>query len=140
VPRPDFTVREPHTEVAGDRFEDARCRRYPVGHVAIEHPDAYGVSRALIRIVVIQYRHGDPYYLCQLRTEPSLSRLLNRVTTIRMKDRDVIVDYRPPNVVRVCPASLCTRFEDVYRAVERFRAVLDAGAYEAYASTDADVT
>ena len=72
------------------------------GHVAVEHPDAEGVSAAL-------------------------------------KDRDVVVDYRPPNVVRVCPSPLYTGFEDVHRAVERFRTVLDGGLHET-AGVDADVT
>ncbi len=56
-----------------------------------------------------------------------------------LKRRDVVVDYRPPNVVRVCPSPLYTSFEDVHRAVERFRAVLDEGAHEDVA-VDADVT
>ena len=72
------------------------------GHVAVEHPDAEGVSAAL-------------------------------------KRRDVVVDYRPPNVVRVCPSPLYTGFEEVHRTVERFRAVLDEGAHES-AEVDADVT
>ena len=55
-----------------------------------------------------------------------------------LKRRDVVVDYRPPNVVRVCPSPLYTSFEDVHRAVERFRAALDDG-YEDVA-VDADVT
>jgi kynureninase len=56
-----------------------------------------------------------------------------------LKRRDVVVDYRPPNVVRVCPSPLYTGFEDVHRAVERFRAVLDEGTHESV-EVDADVT
>ena len=56
-----------------------------------------------------------------------------------LKGRGVVVDYRPPNVVRVCPSPLYTGFEDVHRAVERFRAVLDEGAHESV-EVDADVT
>jgi kynureninase len=63
------------------------------GHVAVEHPEAERVSRAL-------------------------------------KRRDVVVDFRPPNVVRVCPSPLYTGFEDVHRAVERFRAILDEESHE----------
>ncbi|PSP82157.1 kynureninase [Halobacteriales archaeon QS_4_69_225] len=55
-----------------------------------------------------------------------------------LKRRDVVVDYRPPNVVRVCPSPLYTSFEDVHRAVGRFRTVLDEG-YDGVA-VDADVT
>ena len=56
-----------------------------------------------------------------------------------LKRRDVVVDYRPPNVVRVCPSPLYTSFEEVHRAVERFRAVLDEGTHESV-EADADVT
>ena len=56
-----------------------------------------------------------------------------------LKRRDVVVDYRPPNVVRVCPSPLYTSFEEVHRAVERFRKVLDEGEHE-QVDIDADVT
>ena len=56
-----------------------------------------------------------------------------------LKQRNVVVDYRRPNVVRVCPSPLYTRFEDVHRAVERFRRVLDEGDHES-AEIDTDVT
>ena len=56
-----------------------------------------------------------------------------------LKWRDVVVDYRPPNVVRVCPSPLYTSFEEVHRAVERFRKVLDEGEHE-QVDIDADVT
>ena len=56
-----------------------------------------------------------------------------------LKRRDVVVDYRPPNVVRVCPSPLYTSFEEVHRAVERFRRVLDEGEHE-QVDIDADVT
>ncbi|MEF8913283.1 kynureninase [Natronomonas sp.] len=73
------------------------------GHVAVEHPEAERVSRAL-------------------------------------KGRDVVVDFRPPNVVRVCPSPLYTGFEDAHRAVERFRAILDEGAHEELTADADDVT
>ena len=56
-----------------------------------------------------------------------------------LKRRDVVVDYRPPNIVRVCPSPLYTSFEEVHRAVERFRRVLDEGEHE-QVDIDADVT
>ncbi|MFC4437011.1 MULTISPECIES: kynureninase [Natrialbaceae] len=73
------------------------------GHVALEHPEAYGVSRAL-------------------------------------KERDVVVDFRAPNAIRVCPSPLYTSFEDVYRVVEEFVGVLEERAYEGIEPEDADVT
>ena len=65
------------------------------GHVAVEHPEAERVSRAL-------------------------------------RDRGVVVDYRPPNVVRVCPAPLYTRFADVWHVVDCLGEILDERAYEQY--------
>ncbi|MEF8851079.1 MAG: kynureninase [Haloarculaceae archaeon] len=47
-----------------------------------------------------------------------------------LRERGVVVDFRPPNVVRVCPAPLYTRFVDVWEFVERLRALLESGAYE----------
>jgi kynureninase len=52
--------------------------------------------------------------------------------SLALRDRGVVVDYRPPNVVRVCPAPLYTRFADVWGVVDRLRGVLDEGAYEQY--------
>jgi kynureninase len=47
-----------------------------------------------------------------------------------LRERGVVVDYRPPNVVRVCPAPLYTRFEDVWHVVDRLRDIIDERAYE----------
>jgi kynureninase len=73
------------------------------GHVAVEHPDAERVSRAL-------------------------------------RDRGVVVDYRPPNVVRVAPSPYFVGFEDVWLAVDELRDVLDTGAYEHYGDDGENVT
>ncbi len=43
-------------------------------------------------------------------------------------DQDLVVgDFRPPDVIRLGPAPLYTRFVDVFDAVERMEAVLEAG-------------
>ncbi len=65
------------------------------GHVALEHPEANGISQAL-------------------------------------RDRGVVTDFRPPNVIRVCPAPLYTGFEDVYDVVEHCREVVVEDEYERY--------
>ncbi|MFB6205397.1 MAG: kynureninase [Haloglomus sp.] len=69
------------------------------GHVALSHPEAYGVSEALAA-------------------------------------RDVVVDYRPPDVVRLCPGPTHVGFADVWDAVDALRAVLDEAAYEGYDAPD----
>jgi kynureninase len=46
-------------------------------------------------------------------------------------DRQMVVgDFRPPDVVRLGPAPLYTRFVDVFDAVERMAAVLESGVEE----------
>ena len=57
-----------------------------------------------------------------------------------LRDRDVVVDFRPPNVVRVCPAPLYTRYEDVWHVVETIRAVVEADAHREYDEHGGGVT
>ncbi len=53
-----------------------------------------------------------------------------------LRERGVVVDYRPPNVVRVCPAPLYTRFVDVHAFVDALETLLETGAYEHAATSD----
>jgi kynureninase len=55
-------------------------------------------------------------------------------------DRGVVPDYREPSRVRLGPAPLYTRYVDVWDAMDRFRAVLDEGAHEAFPAERARVT
>jgi kynureninase len=55
-------------------------------------------------------------------------------------DRGVVPDFRTPDRVRLGLAPLYTRFVDVWDAMDRFRAVLDEGAQEAYPAERARVT
>jgi len=57
-----------------------------------------------------------------------------------LRDRGVVVDFRPPNVVRVAPSPLYTSFEDVYDAVEHLRAVVDEELYREYDAPEGEVT
>jgi kynureninase len=57
-----------------------------------------------------------------------------------LRDRGVVVDYRPPDVVRVCPAPLYTGFEDVRTVVEILREIIAESAYEAYEPEGESVT
>jgi len=57
-----------------------------------------------------------------------------------LKDRGVVVDFRPPNVVRVCPAAPYTAFADVLEVVDEIEAILDSGAHETYATSEGGVT
>ena len=66
---------------------------------------------------------------------PEAERLSEALT-----DRGVIVDFRPPNVVRVCPAAPYTAFADVLEVVDEIEAILDSGAHEEYAAGEGGVT
>ena len=48
-----------------------------------------------------------------------------------LRERGIVVDVRPPNVVRVCPAPLYTGYRDVWRFVDETVALLEADALEA---------
>ncbi|EMA49186.1 MULTISPECIES: kynureninase [Halococcus] len=52
----------------------------------------------------------------------------------------VVVDFRPPNVVRLCPSPLYTGYADVWDAVERWREILDSGAHERFDADRSGVT
>jgi len=56
-----------------------------------------------------------------------------------LRDRGVIVDYRPPNVIRVCPHPLYTSYREVRSAIDHLANVVETGAYQAVDS-DEDVT
>ncbi|WP_224269238.1 kynureninase [Haloprofundus salinisoli] len=60
--------------------------------------------------------------------------------SLALKERDIVVDYRPPNVVRVCPAPLYTSHEDVWEVVDELRAILDEATYEQFDRQDGGVT
>lgn len=56
-----------------------------------------------------------------------------------LREQGIVVDFRPPNVVRVCPAPLYTRFADVLSFVKYLREILSTGAYMEI-DPEADVT
>jgi len=53
-----------------------------------------------------------------------------------LRDRGVVVDYRPPNVIRICPAPLYVSFEDVFDVAQTLQAVIDEGAHEQFEATE----
>jgi kynureninase len=56
--------------------------------------------------------------------------------SLALRDAGVVVDYRPPNVVRVCPSPLYTRFVDVWHVVDALDRIVDERVYESYSSSD----
>jgi kynureninase len=49
-----------------------------------------------------------------------------------LKARGIVPDFRPPDTIRLCPAPMITRNEDVDALVETIRKLFDERAYEAY--------
>jgi kynureninase len=68
------------------------------GHVALEHPDAMRIARAL-------------------------------------RARNVVPDFRQPNVIRLAPVALYTTYAEVWQAVQTIAEVVGSGAHTAYATT-----
>jgi kynureninase len=60
--------------------------------------------------------------------------------TQALVDRGVVPDFRTPDRVRLGTAPLYTRFVDVWDAVDRFRALLEDGAWADYPEERARVT
>ncbi|WP_137284209.1 kynureninase [Halorussus salinisoli] len=57
-----------------------------------------------------------------------------------LKERGVVVDFRPPNVVRICPSPLYTGYEDVWEVVEQLKRVVENREYEEFAERGSGVT
>jgi kynureninase len=52
----------------------------------------------------------------------------------------VVPDFRPPNLVRLCPAPACTRFVEVWDALDRMRRLVAAGEHLALDAEPGRVT
>jgi kynureninase len=46
-----------------------------------------------------------------------------------------VVDFRPPDVIRIAPVALYTRYEDLWRTVEALREIVQTGEHERVAAT-----
>lgn len=53
-----------------------------------------------------------------------------------LRERGVVVDYRPPNVIRICPAPLYVGYADVFDVADHLRAVIDEGANEEFEASE----
>jgi kynureninase len=49
-----------------------------------------------------------------------------------LKERDVVPDFRAPDVIRLAPVALYTSFQDVWEAVQRLKSIMVEKAYERY--------
>ncbi|WP_373189132.1 kynureninase [Halolamina sp.] len=53
-----------------------------------------------------------------------------------LRERGVVVDYRRPNVVRICPAPLYTGYEDVYEVAHELKDIIDEEAHEQFSASE----
>ena len=71
----------------------------------------------------VAVEHPDAYRLCEA-----------------LRDHRTVVDFRPPNVIRVCPSPCYGSFEEIWTVVEKLREVLETGAHETYDPPSGGVT
>lgn len=57
--------------------------------------------------------------------------------SLALKARGVVVDFRPPNVIRLAPVALYTTFHDLWLAVQALGAIVERGEYLQMTSGDA---
>jgi kynureninase len=55
-----------------------------------------------------------------------------RRISLALKSRGVVVDFRPPNAVRICPAPLYIGYTDVWDVVEELREIAQSQVYERF--------
>jgi kynureninase len=48
-----------------------------------------------------------------------------------LKRRGIVPDFRAPNVIRIAPVPLYTRYEDVWLTVQALKAIIDTGEHAA---------
>ena len=65
--------------------------------------------------VAVEHEHG-----------PQIARALKR--------RNVIPDFRPPNIVRLAPIALYTSYHDLWRVVQHLREIISSGEYQQLAA------
>ena len=53
-----------------------------------------------------------------------------------LRERGVVVDYRPPNVIRICPAPLYVGYADVFDVADHLRGVIDEGAHREFGASE----
>lgn len=54
--------------------------------------------------------------------------------SLALKEKQVIPDFREPNVIRLAPAALYTSFEDVHRIVDILEEIMQEKSYEKFSS------
>ncbi len=62
----------------------------------------------------------------------SLQHPAAQLISVALNDHGVVVDHRPPDIIRMSPSALYSSFQDVYNALDILRAILAEGNLERY--------
>ena len=49
-----------------------------------------------------------------------------------LRSHGVVPDFRPPDIIRLCPSSLYTRFEECVTAMDRLHHIMETGEYREF--------
>lgn len=60
--------------------------------------------------------------------------------SLALCERGDVVDFRPPNVVRVCPSPLYVRYRDVWQTIQDLREIIEDRTYEQFELEGNDMT
>ncbi|MGN6031185.1 MAG: kynureninase/PvdN C-terminal domain-containing protein, partial [Thermomicrobiales bacterium] len=58
-----------------------------------------------------------------------------RAISAVLRERGFIVDFRPPDVIRIAPVALYTTYLDLWNVVQALREIVETGAHRSVEST-----
>ena len=79
------------------------------------------------------YRIGTPREHARRGGHVAIEHDAGAAVSRALRERGFIVDFRPPNVVRLAPVALYTSYEEVWQVAQALRDVIDTGAHLATA-------
>jgi len=99
-------------------FKEARIERLREKSVALTGFLEYLLTRVEPAVQIITPRNPDARG-CQLSVRITGSAARGKRVFDRLSERDIVCDWREPDVIRVAPVPLYNRFEDVFRFAEQ---------------------
>ena len=98
------------------------------------------IARADARLTTFDCSIGTPRRPAQRGSHVAIRHLDAYRLTQALIDRNVVPDFRAPDVIRLGVAPLYTRYVDVYDAIETLANILETGAHEEYPVARGSVT
>jgi kynureninase len=75
------------------------------------------------------YRIGTPREHARRGGHVAIEHPQGAMISRALRERGFVVDFRPPNVVRLAPVALSTSYEEVWRAAQALKGAIDVGAH-----------